>query len=154
AAGALFVADEVQAGHGRTGVMWCFEHYGITPDVVTLGKPMGNGYPVAAVITRREIADELAKQTKVFSTFGGNPVAAAAALAVLGVIEDQRLAPHASRVGERLTNSLEDLGNGRVCGRGLLVGVELANSADAGRAVDRVRHDGVLIGRTGCNENV
>jgi 4-aminobutyrate aminotransferase-like enzyme/Ser/Thr protein kinase RdoA (MazF antagonist) len=155
AAGGLFVADEVQAGHGRTGdALWCFENYGITPDVVTLGKPMGNGYPVAAVITRREIAGELAKQTKVFSTFGGNPVAAGAALAVLDVIEDERLVEHAAQVGARLLRSLADLGAGEVRGRGLLVGVKLEGSASADRIVNRLREEGVLIGRTGRDENV
>jgi 4-aminobutyrate aminotransferase-like enzyme/Ser/Thr protein kinase RdoA (MazF antagonist) len=157
AAGALFVADEVQAGHGRTGVMWCFENYGITPDVVTLGKPMGNGYPVAAVITRREIAEELAKQTKIFSTFGGNPVAAAAALAVLDVIEDERLIEQAARHGEALTISLESvagLGLVEVRGRGLLVGVEVAGIALAKHVASDLRADGILIGRTGCRENV
>ena len=152
-AGALFVADEVQAGHGRTGVMWCFENYGITPDLVTLGKPMGNGYPVAAVITRREIADELAKQTEVFSTFGGNPVAAAAALAVLDVIEDKRLEIHAARVGAHLVRELEQLQIGTVRGRGLLVGVEL-ETADAGARVNRLRKVGTAIGRTGRDDNV
>src|SRR2546423_6155837 len=108
AAGGLFVADEVQAGHRRTGDhLWSFVRYGITPDLVTLGKPMGNGYPVAAVITRREIADSLAATTRVFSTFGGNPVAARAALAVLDVIEDERLVEHAARVGSRLARSLD-----------------------------------------------
>jgi len=157
AAGALFVADEVQAGHGRTGVMWCFENYGITPDVVTLGKPMGNGYPVAAVITRREIADELAKETKVFSTFGGNPVAAAAALTVLDVIEDERLVEHAARHGRALMIALErvrDLGMVEVRGRGLLVGVELAGIALAELVVSDLRADAILIGRTGCREDV
>jgi 4-aminobutyrate aminotransferase-like enzyme/Ser/Thr protein kinase RdoA (MazF antagonist) len=154
-AGGLFVADEVQAGHGRTGdALWCFENYGITPDVVTLGKPMGNGYPVAAVITRREIADELAKQTKVFSTFGGNPVAAAAALAVLDVIEDERLVEHAAQVGARLLRCLADLGAGGVRGRGLLVGVKLEGSASADRIVNRLREEGILIGRTGRDGNV
>jgi 4-aminobutyrate aminotransferase-like enzyme/Ser/Thr protein kinase RdoA (MazF antagonist) len=155
AAGGLFVADEVQAGHGRTGdALWCFENYGITPDVVTLGKPMGNGYPVAAVITRREIAGELAKQTKVFSTFGGNPVAAAAALAVLEVIEDERLVEHAAQLGARLLRSLADLGAGEVRGRGLLVGVKLEGSASANRIVNRLREEGILIGRTGGDGNV
>jgi 4-aminobutyrate aminotransferase-like enzyme/Ser/Thr protein kinase RdoA (MazF antagonist) len=157
AAGALFVADEVQPGHGRTGVMWCFESYGITPDVVTLGKPMGNGYPVAAVITRREIADELGKQAKVFSTFGGNPVAAAAALAVLDVIKDERLIEHAARQGAALMIALErvrDPGILEVRGRGLLVGVELAGIALAELVASDLRADGILIGRTGCRENV
>jgi 4-aminobutyrate aminotransferase-like enzyme/Ser/Thr protein kinase RdoA (MazF antagonist) len=154
AAGGLFVADEVQAGHGRTGDhLWSFEHYGITPDLVTLGKPMGNGYPVAAVITRHEIADRLAATTHVFSTFGGNPVAAQAALAVLDVIEDERLVEHAARVGSRLIGSLDELG-AEVRGRGLLVGVELASAEQAERVVNQLRDEGILIGRTGRDENV
>jgi 4-aminobutyrate aminotransferase-like enzyme/Ser/Thr protein kinase RdoA (MazF antagonist) len=154
AAGGLFVADEVQAGHGRTGdYLWSFEHYGITPDLVTLGKPMGNGYPVAAVITRREIGERLAATTHVFSTFGGNPVAAEAALAVLDVIEDERLVEHAARVGSRLIGSLEQLG-AKVRGRGLLVGVELASADQAERVVNQLRDEGILIGRTGRDENV
>jgi 4-aminobutyrate aminotransferase-like enzyme len=154
AAGGLFVADEVQAGHGRTGDhLWCFEHYGITPDLVTLGKPMGNGYPVAAVITRREIAAALAETTRVFSTFGGNPVAAQAAVAVLDVIEDERLVEHTARVGARLIDALEQLGP-EVRGRGLLVGVELAAANEAERVVSQLRERGILIGRTGRDENV
>jgi 4-aminobutyrate aminotransferase-like enzyme len=153
-AGGLFVADEVQAGHGRTGDhLWSFERYGITPDIVTLGKPMGNGYPVAAVITRRQIAEALAETTRVFSTFGGNPVAAQAALAVLDVIEDERLVEHAARVGARLIGALEQLG-AEVRGRGLLVGVELASAEQAERVVNQLRNDGILIGRTGRDENV
>jgi 4-aminobutyrate aminotransferase-like enzyme len=154
AAGGLFVADEVQAGHGRTGDhLWSFVRYGITPDLVTLGKPMGNGYPVAAVITRREIAERLAATTHVFSTFGGNPVAAQAALAVLDVIEDERLVEHAARVGSSLIGSLEQLG-AEVRGRGLLVGVELASAEQAERVVNQLRDEGILIGRTGRDDNV
>jgi 4-aminobutyrate aminotransferase-like enzyme/Ser/Thr protein kinase RdoA (MazF antagonist) len=158
AAGGLFVADEVQAGHGRTGDhLWSFVRYGITPDVVTLGKPMGNGYPVAAVITRREIADHLAETTRVFSTFGGNPVAAQAALAVLDVIEDERLVENAARVGSRLLGALEALrapSITEVRGRGLLVGVELETAELAEQAVNRLREDGILLGRTGPHGNV
>ena len=165
-AGGLFVADEVQAGHGRTGEhLWSFAHYGITPDIVTLGKPMGNGYPVAAVMTRREIADRLAATTRVFSTFGGNPVAAQAALAVLDVIEDERLVENAARVGSRLARSLDALrpsapSIAEVRGRGLLVGVELAKpdgtpGPELGeRVVNDLRDEGILIGRTGRHENV
>src|SRR5438094_96461 len=166
AAGGLFVADEVQAGHGRTGDhLWSFVRYGITPDLVTLGKPMGNGYPVAAVITRREIADRLAATTRVFSTFGGNPVAAQAALAVLDIIEDERLVENAARVGSRLARSLDALrpsapSIAEVRGRGLLVGVELAKpdgtpGPELGeRVVNDLRDEGILIGRTGRHENV
>ncbi|TML50026.1 MAG: aminotransferase class III-fold pyridoxal phosphate-dependent enzyme, partial [Actinobacteria bacterium] len=154
AAGGLFVADEVQAGHGRTGDhLWSFVRYGITPDLVTLGKPMGNGYPVAAVITRREIAERLAATTHVFSTFGGNPVAAQAALAVLDVIEDERLVEHAAAVGTPLIRALEQLGP-EVRGRGLLVGVDLASAELAERVVNQLRDEGILIGRTGRDDSV
>jgi 4-aminobutyrate aminotransferase-like enzyme len=160
AAGGLFVADEVQAGHGRGGQhLWMFASYGIAPDVVTLGKPMGNGYPVAAVIARKEIVDRFAARTRVFSTFGGNPVASCAALAVLDVIEDERLIEHADRVGSRLRRGLEALlrthaGIAAVRGRGLLIGVELSDAATTERVVNRMRDDGVLIGRTGRRGNV
>jgi 4-aminobutyrate aminotransferase-like enzyme len=168
AAGGLFVADEVQAGHGRTGRhLWAFTGHGITPDIVTLGKPMGNGYPVAAVITRKELMDEFAATTDFFSTFGGNPVAAQAALAVLEVIEDERLVERAKNVGARLISALEDLRGAHaavaeVRGRGLLVGVELVTTTArrapdaelAERVVDGLRDRGILIGRTGPNHNV
>ena len=159
-AGGLLVADEVQAGHGRGGEhLWMFVRYGITPDVVTLGKPMGNGYPVAAVIARAEIFERFAATTRLFSTFGGNPVAAQAALAVLDVIEDERLIDNAAQVGSRLRESLEALRDAypairAVRGRGLLVGVELRDAESAEEVVDRMREAGVLIGRTGRRGNV
>jgi 4-aminobutyrate aminotransferase-like enzyme len=160
AAGGLFVADEVQAGHGRTGEhLWSFVRYGVVPDLVTLGKPMGNGYPVAAVIARRELVEQFATTTSFFSTFGGNPVAAQAALAVLDVIADERLLENAARVGGYLRERLERLRADEpsivdVRGCGLLVGVELANAALAERVVDAMRDGGVLIGRTGRGGNV
>lgn len=168
AAGGLLVADEVQAGHGRSGEhLWAFAQYGITPDVVTLGKPMGNGYPVAATITRTEIFDSFPRSAHVFSTFGGNPVAARAALAVLDVIEDERLIANAARVGAQLLGSLDALRDRHpsiagVRGRGLLVGLELVaagperapDSGLAERVVDAMRANGVLIGRTGRHGNV
>jgi 4-aminobutyrate aminotransferase-like enzyme/Ser/Thr protein kinase RdoA (MazF antagonist) len=154
-AGGLFVADEVQAGHGRLGGhLWAFAHYGLEPDVVTLGKPMGNGYPVAAVIARRELFEALAAQTSVFSTFGGNPVAARAALAVLDVIEDERLVDRVGRVGAGLLEALAKLPVADVRGAGLLVGVELESGERAGQIVDALRERGVLIGRTGRAGNV
>jgi 4-aminobutyrate aminotransferase-like enzyme len=152
AAGGLFVADEVQAGHGRGGEhLWMFASYGLRPDIVTLGKPMGNGYPVAAVIARREIVDRFAADTRVFSTFGGNPVAACAALAVLEVIDDERLIEHAANVGSRVRQALGGLD---VRGKGLLIGVGLSNAAEAERVVNALRDDGILIGRTGRAGNV
>ena len=153
-AGGLVVADEVQAGHGRTGHhLWSFVRYGITPDFVTLGKPMGNGYPVAAVITRKELVDAFAATTRFFSTFGGNPVASAAGLAVLDVIEDESLVEHAAEVGARLVRMLESVCD-EVRAHGLLIGVALPDAALAGRVVDRMRDRGVLIGRTGPGGNV
>ncbi len=106
AAGGLWIADEVQGGHGRTGSMWSFEQLGITPDLVTLGKPMGNGHPVGAVVTRREIAARFGDETVFFSTFGGNPASAAAALAVLEVLEDERVLPRVARTGEALRDAI------------------------------------------------
>ena len=154
-AGGVVVADEVQAGHGRSGEhLWSFAQYGIAPDVVTLGKPMGNGYPVAAVIARQELFDRLKEETEVFSTFGGNPVAARAALAVLDVIEDERLVENAARVGEELIAALRDLSIGEVRGRGLLVGVELESPELAEDVVNRMRDAGVLINRTGPRGDV
>ena len=159
-AGGLFVADEVQVGYGRSGEhLWTFAHLGARPDFVTLGKPMGNGYPVAAVLTRRALIDSFAFAGRVFSTFGGNPVAAQAGLAVLDVIRDERLIPQVKRVGELLRRQLDELQSRYsqivdVRGLGLLVGVELDDSARAKAVVDAMRERGVLIGRTGPNEDV
>ena len=158
AAGGLYVADEVQAGHGRLGPeLWSFVRHGIAPDVVTLGKPMGNGYPVAAVVTRRELAERFPYAGTTFSTFGGNPVAASAALAVLDVLEDERLPERAAGVGARLRTAVESLGKRDVVevrGTGLLAGVQLTSGELAGHAVDALREDGILVGRTGTAEEV
>jgi 4-aminobutyrate aminotransferase-like enzyme len=159
-AGGLFVADEVQVGYGRSGEhLWTFAHLGVTPDFVTLGKPMGNGYPVAAVITRRDIVERFAFARRIFSTFGGNPVAAKAGLAVLDVIRDERIVPHVKAVGELLRDRLEELQARRdeivsVRGMGLLVGVQLDDASRAKDVVDAMRRRGVLIGRTGPAEDV
>jgi 4-aminobutyrate aminotransferase-like enzyme len=166
-AGAFVVADEVQAGYGRSGEhLWSFVACGLTPDLVTLGKPMGNGHPIAAVIARRDDVDRLAGQAEFFSTFGGNPVAAAAGLAVLDVIRDEGLVSHAAEVGGRLRAGLEALGErhpavASVRGRGLLLGVELVRPGDgapdpglAARVLDGARDRGVLIGSTGPLDNV
>jgi 4-aminobutyrate aminotransferase-like enzyme/Ser/Thr protein kinase RdoA (MazF antagonist) len=158
--GGLFVADEVQVGYGRTGGhLWAFADLGAVPDFVTLGKPMGNGYPVAALVTRREIVEQFAFARRVFSTFGGNPVAACAALAVLDVIEDERIVPHAARVGQLLRARLDELRPRHeaivdVRGIGMLAGVELDDPARAAAVVDAMRASGVLIGRTGPRDNV
>ena len=166
-AGALFVADEVQSGHGRTGETWGFTRWGVTPDIVTLGKPMGNGHPIAAVITRAEIVDRFAEETTFFSTFGGNPVACAAALAVLDVLEDEGLIANGAGVGDWLRAELRRLAVrhrsiGDVRGRGLMTGVELvldpATREPAGELASRAKDDmaeaGVLIGTSGRHGNV
>jgi 4-aminobutyrate aminotransferase-like enzyme len=158
AAGGLYVADEVQAGHGRTGTeLWSFAHHGIAPDVVTMGKPMGNGYPVAAMITRRDIAERFPAAGRTFSTFGGNPVAAAAALAVLDVLGDERIPDRVTGVGNRLRDAIRALRKPSVVqvrGTGLIAGVQLAEPELARRVVDELREQGVLISRTGPQEDV
>jgi 4-aminobutyrate aminotransferase-like enzyme/Ser/Thr protein kinase RdoA (MazF antagonist) len=158
AAGGLYVADEVQAGHGRLGPgLWSFSGHGFAPDVVTLGKPMGNGYPVAAVVTRRELAERFPYAGRTFSTFGGNPVAASAALAVLDVLEDERLPERAAGVGERLRAAIASLGKPdivEVRGTGLLAGVQLSSSELAESVADELREEGILVGLTGKHEDV
>ncbi len=152
AAGGLYVADEVQAGHGRTGPLWSFMRHGLAPDVVTLGKPMGNGYPVAALVTRSDLAERFPYAGSTFSTFGGNPVAASAALAVLDVLEDERLPHRAAAVGERLRAAIERLGKEEVVevrGSGLLAGVQLTSGELARAVADGLREAGVLVGVTG-----
>ncbi|HEU5244097.1 MAG TPA: aminotransferase class III-fold pyridoxal phosphate-dependent enzyme, partial [Gaiellaceae bacterium] len=158
AAGGLYVADEVQAGHGRCGPeLWSFARHGVAPDVVTLGKPMGNGYPVAAVVTRRELAERFPYAGRTFSTFGGNPVAASAALAVLDVLEDERLPERAAGVGERLRAAVESLRKQDIVdvrGCGLLAGVQLSSGVLAARVTDELREAGILVGLTGTHEDV
>jgi 4-aminobutyrate aminotransferase-like enzyme len=158
AAGGIYVADEVQAGHGRLGAgLWSFVPHGIVPDVVTLGKPMGNGYPVAAVVTRRELAVQFPYAGRTFSTFGGNPVAASAALAVLDVLDDERLPERGAAVGERLRAAITSLGKAdiiQVRGGGLLAGVQLSSGDLAVRVADELREQGVLVGLTGKHEDV
>jgi 4-aminobutyrate aminotransferase-like enzyme/Ser/Thr protein kinase RdoA (MazF antagonist) len=157
-AGGLFVADEVQIGHGRSGEhLWMYRHLELEPDIVTLGKPMGNGYPVAAVITKHELVERFSYAGTVFSTFGGNPVAAQAALAVLDVLEDERLVPRAKRVGDLLRERIRALGHPAirdVRGIGLLTGVELDSPERAKAVVNGMRREGVLIGRTGPKDDV
>lgn len=168
-AGGLLIIDEVQAGHGRCGShLWSFSATGISPDVVTLGKPMGNGHPVAAVVTRSDIAAVLMGRTELFSTFGGNPVSCVAALAVLDVIETEDLLRRCVSVGEHLRHELRALAAehdvlGEIRGSGLLIGVELlrepgsavaATDHQTSAVVDGLRHRGVLVGSTGRHGNV
>jgi 4-aminobutyrate aminotransferase-like enzyme len=118
---------------------------------------MGNGYPVAAVVTRRDLAEQFPYAGRTFSTFGGNPVAASAAVAVLDVLDDERLPADASGDGERLRTAVAGLDKADVVdvrGRGLLAGVQLSSGELAARATDELREAGVLVGRTGKSEDV
>lgn len=167
-AGGLCIADEVQVGYGRVGThYWAFQTYGddVIPDIVTVGKPMGNGHPIAAVVTTREVADRF--KLPYFNTYGGNPVSCAIALAVMDVIEKENLVSHAALVGSYLMDRLDALKGkhsivGDVRGRGLFVGLELVKdrstrqpaTAEAAYVLYRLRHDGVLLSRDGPNENV
>ena len=166
--GGLFIADEVQAGFGRCGThMWGYLAHGVAPDIVTLGKPVGSGYPLGVVITRRKILDDFVKASGFFSTFGGNPVACAAGMAVLDVIEGEDLLSNAEETGEFLRQAIRELMPrhaliGDVRGRGLMIGVELVRdrsslepaAEEATRMLDLMREEGVLIGRTGPLRNV
>lgn len=162
AAGGLYVADEVQAGHGRTGEhLWSFVAGDIAADLVTLGKPMGNGYPVAAVCGPAALVDPFIEETDYFSTFGGGTAACAAAVAVLSAIEEEQLVARAGAVGRRLLLALRETlddasGVGEVRGWGLALGVDVVDPASgapdaarAGRVVEHMRERAVLIGRTG-----
>jgi 4-aminobutyrate aminotransferase-like enzyme/Ser/Thr protein kinase RdoA (MazF antagonist) len=166
ALGGVLIADEVQAGHGRYGTgLWSFQPSGIEPDMVVMGKPMGNGFPVAALVVRSQLLAAVPEEVELFSTFGGNPVACAAALAVLAVIEDEGLVASAAETGSYLRQGLEALAGrhpviGDVRGEGLLLGVELVDeervpaAARAGRVTEAMRERGILISATGPAGNV
>ena len=167
-AGGIYIADEVQPGFGRTGAsMWGYQHYGVVPDVVTLGKPMANGHPVSGVVARPELATKFADKVMYFNTFGGNPVSCAAANAVLDVLEKERLQENARMVGEYALNGLRRLQAkhdliGDVRGRGLFFAAELVKdrrsrapaTAETKRVVNAMRERGVLISRIGVHDNV
>jgi len=168
AAGGVFIADEVQAGFARTGsAMWGFQRHGLEPDIVTMGKPMGNGHPVAAMVARPDVLERFGRQARYFNTFGGNPVSSAAALAVLDVIRDEGLQANAARVGEYLRSGFRQLAEkhawiGDVRGDGLFIGVELVADRTAKtpakeathRVVNLMREHGVLLSATGLHGNV
>jgi 4-aminobutyrate aminotransferase-like enzyme len=165
-AGGVFIADEVQPGFARTGeAMWGFLRHGVVPDLVTMGKPMGNGLPIAAMAARADILDAFARGVPYFNTFGGNPVTMAAAAAVLDVIEEEKLMRNAGDVGTQLRTELAALGAehpriGDVRGTGLYVGVEVISEAGApdragARAlVNAMRERRVLISVCGRDGNV
>jgi 4-aminobutyrate aminotransferase-like enzyme len=167
-AGGLFIADEVQPGFGRTGRhFWGFENHAVVPDIATMGKPMGNGYPLAAVVTSAEVIDAFARHSHYFNTFGGSPVACAAGLAVLDVIEQEGLQSNALETGNYLLEGLRELASaspliGDIRGGGLFIGIELVRdrssrdpaTAETARAVNLLRQQGVLIGSTGRFDNI
>ncbi|RVD37478.1 aspartate aminotransferase family protein [Mesorhizobium sp. M4A.F.Ca.ET.020.02.1.1] len=167
-AGGLIVADEVQSALGRTGThFWGFQHAGITPDIVTMGKPMGNGLPLAVVATSRRLVEGFLRSERYFNTFGGNQVVAAAGLAVLDVLRDEGLQQNASDVGAYLRANLKSLMSGDrriadVRGTGLFVGVEIVKDRDGSEAapetaraiIEDLKHRGVLVGITGRQRNL
>jgi 4-aminobutyrate aminotransferase-like enzyme len=168
AAGGVSIADEVQVGFGRTGTrLWAFETQNFVPDIVTLGKPIGNGHPMAAVITTPEIAASFDTGMEYFNTFGGNPVSCAVGLAVLDVIEGENLQRHALEMGNRLLEGLRELQKrhpliGDVRGLGLYIGVELVRDHDtlepadteASRIIDEMKARGFLLSTDGPLHNV
>ncbi len=155
AAGGVCIADEVQVGFGRLGdYFWGFEMQNVVPDIVVMGKPMGNGFPLAGVVTTPEIAASFDNGMEFFSTYGGNPVACAAGLAVLDVLEEEHLPENAARVGAYLMKELRKLDVRDVRGQGLFIGVELATGEEASYVVNTLRDRGILAGTDGPNHNV
>ncbi|MCU1240136.1 MAG: aminotransferase class III-fold pyridoxal phosphate-dependent enzyme [Candidatus Acidoferrum typicum] len=168
AAGAVCIADEVQVGFGRLGShFWGFETQGVVPDIAVFGKPIGNAFPLAAVVTTQEIAASFANGMEFFSTFGGNPVACAAGLAVLDVVRDEGLQDRALRVGKYWMTELKKLQEchrliGDVRGSGLFLGIDLVRDREtrepateqADYAVNRLRECGILAGTDGPHHNV
>jgi 4-aminobutyrate aminotransferase-like enzyme/Ser/Thr protein kinase RdoA (MazF antagonist) len=168
AAGGLCIADEVQTAYGRMGTdFYAFEAQRVVPDIVVLGKPIGNGYPLGAVVTTPEIAASFDNGMEFFSTFGGSTVACAVGLAVLDVVQEERLQGHARDVGDALLERLRRLALrhplvGDVRGSGLFLGVELVKNretlepatAEASEVINRMRERGVLLGTDGPFHNV
>ena len=167
-AGGLFIADEVQPGFARTGEnFWGYEVDDFMPDIVTVGKPMGNGHPIAATIARSELVDEFASHSDYFNTFGGNPVSCAAGLAVLDVIEQEDLQNNALNTGRYLSDGLAELAEkheaiGDIRGSGFFKAVELVSDRDTKEpaakltayVVNELRNRGVLSGSIGLHDNI
>ena len=163
--GALWIDDEVQAGIGRTGAWWAVDHYGLEPDLITSAKALSSGFPLSAVIGKAEVMDKIAPG-QLGSTFGGNPVSCAAALATLGVIEDEGLLERAQEIGAAATDKLRALQQdlpqiGDVRGLGAMIGIEFVTGPDktpnpeAAQAVlEHARADGLLLLTTGTYGNV
>jgi 4-aminobutyrate aminotransferase-like enzyme len=168
AAGGLCIADEVQSGLCRLGDhMWGFEDSGVIPDIVTMGKPIGDGHPLAAVVTTPAIAEAFSRKFHYFNTFGGNPVSTAVGMAVLDVIEGENILHSVHAVGNYLADGLRALAAqwslvGDVRGKGLFYGLELVRDPvsmepardEAAHISDRLRHLGVLTGVSGPHSNI
>lgn len=166
--GGLCIADEVQVGFGRLGSsFWGFEDHAVIPDIVTMGKPIANGHPLAAVVTTREIAQAFDTGMKYFNTFGGNPVSCEVGLAVLNEIRDRRLQEHAADVGSYFLARLRNLARvhpaiGDVRGRGLYIGIDLISDGTAKtpdsllarRVSEQMKDEGVIVVPTGAADNV
>jgi 4-aminobutyrate aminotransferase-like enzyme len=165
AAGGLFIADEVQPGFGRLGdTMWGFQRHGVVPDLVSLGKPMGNGYPVAGLVMRPDVVADFGAKARYFNTFGGNAVAAATAMAVLEVVQGEGLQDNARGVGRLFRSGLDDLASrhphlGSIRSAGLFLGVDIVtdgapDAEKTGRIVNALREARVLISATGPQGHV
>tara|TARA_B100001173_G_scaffold293953_1_gene287438 strand:+ start:628 stop:1893 length:1266 start_codon:yes stop_codon:yes gene_type:complete len=163
AAGGILISDEVQPGFGRTGDNWWgHEWLKLSPDVVTLGKPMANGHPVAAVVAKENIMADFRNAFGYFNTFGGNPVSCAAAAATLDVIEQDGLVENSRHVGKEFLERLQTIKHeviANIRGRGLFIALELefngfASEKSAERIVEYARNNGMLVGRTGRNRNI
>jgi 4-aminobutyrate aminotransferase-like enzyme len=166
-AGGLYLADEVQAGFGRTGRWWGHSDSGLTPDIVTLGKPMGAGHPLAGLVARGELIDEFLATEGYFNTFGGNPVSCAVGIAVMEVIEDEGLVENAAKVGAYVLDRFLALQGkyemiGDVRGNGLFFGIDLVSDRDlktpdaatAKYVVNTMRHKGIVMSKIGAHDNV
>ncbi|OOY30045.1 aminotransferase class III-fold pyridoxal phosphate-dependent enzyme [Thioclava sp. F36-6] len=162
-AGGLILCDEVQPGFGRIGShFWGHEWLGFTPDVVTMGKPMGNGHPVAGLVAKPDVMAAFREAFGYFNTFGGNPVSVAAAMETLRVIEDEGLQENAAQVGDYLLQGLRDLSHPLITearGLGFFLGIELAQDGEpaseaAGRIVEAMRERHVLMGRVGRAQHI
>ncbi len=166
-AGGLYIADEVQAGFGRTGEWWGHSSSGVIPDILTLGKPMGAGHPISGVVARGELLDNFRSREMYFNTYGGNPVSCAVGRAVIEVIESEGLVDNAASVGQYVLQSFRELQAkyeliGDVRGRGLFFGIDLVrdrttkepDAASAKRVVNELRNRGILMSKIGEHDNV
>ena len=166
AAGGLCISDEIQVGCGRLGkTFWGFQLHNVVPDIVTIGKPLGNGHPIAAVACTQEVADKFANGMEYFNPFGGNPVSCAISIEVLRTIKREKLQENALKIGEFLKFELKELAIefpiiGDIRGQGLFLGIELVNSqmnplvAQTDYLANRMKDHGILISIDGPDYNV